>query len=179
MGRPRKLDDGLPECVYFRNGSYFFVKRGAWLNLGKDRAEAIRKVEAGEVRNSERDAIRKCILSLVARSRMNAKSRGISFDLCKADILDLMKAANWRCMVTNSPFSLEKHGTYRPFAPSLDRTDSSRGYSRENCRLVCVAANFAMNTWGDKVLRRLISHFKSKRSFGRPLDSDENSVTVQ
>ena len=42
-----------------------------------------------------------------------------------------------------------------PFAPSLDRIDSSKGYVRGNVRLVCMAANFALNQWGDDILRRL------------------------
>src|SRR3546814_15533675 len=42
-----------------------------------------------------------------------------------------------------------------PFAPSLDRIDSGQGYLKGNVRLVCTIANFALNQWGDSVLRRL------------------------
>lgn len=43
----------------------------------------------------------------------------------------------------------------RPFMPSIDRTNSAKGYTAGNCRLVCVAANFAMNEWGQGVLHKL------------------------
>jgi hypothetical protein len=42
-----------------------------------------------------------------------------------------------------------------PFSPSIDRIDTVGGYTTDNVRLVCVAANFALNQWGDDVLRRL------------------------
>jgi hypothetical protein len=40
-----------------------------------------------------------------------------------------------------------------PYAPSLDRIDSARGYEIDNIRWVCVAVNFMMNQWGDEVFR--------------------------
>lgn len=43
-----------------------------------------------------------------------------------------------------------------PFAPSLDRIDSSKGYTLSNTRLVCVASNFCMNQWGDGVIHELV-----------------------
>jgi hypothetical protein len=42
-----------------------------------------------------------------------------------------------------------------PFEPSLDRIDSSGGYTRTNVRLVSMVSNFAMGQWGADVLRRL------------------------
>lgn len=43
----------------------------------------------------------------------------------------------------------------RPFAPSLDRIDSTRGYVVGNVQFVCTAANFAKGQWGLDVLRRI------------------------
>jgi hypothetical protein len=33
--------EGLPPCVYFKNGAYWLVKRGKWTRLGKDRRAAL------------------------------------------------------------------------------------------------------------------------------------------
>ncbi len=47
MGRRRKHRRDLPERVYFRNGSYFFVRKdGKWLNLGKNYVRAITRYAA-------------------------------------------------------------------------------------------------------------------------------------
>lgn len=47
MGRRRKHRRDLPERVYFRHGSYFFVRKdGTWLNLGKNYVRAISRYAA-------------------------------------------------------------------------------------------------------------------------------------
>jgi hypothetical protein len=43
----------------------------------------------------------------------------------------------------------------RPFAPSIDQIEATNGYTLENARIVCVAANFAMNQWGLSTLLRV------------------------
>lgn len=54
----------------------------------------------------------------------------------------------------------------RPFAPSLDRLDGTRGYQRDNVRLVCTIANFAMNRWGETVLFQLAQGIVAHQGFG-------------
>ena len=44
----------------------------------------------------------------------------------------------------------------RAFAPSLNRINPKKPYSRENCRFVLVAVNFALNAFGDEVLDRIV-----------------------
>ena len=47
MNRPRRVNpDGLPPCVYFKNGAYWLVKRNKWTRLGTDRQEAIQQYAA-------------------------------------------------------------------------------------------------------------------------------------
>ena len=56
------------------------------------------------------------------------------------------------------PFNLRVVGggkARRPYAPSLDRVDAASGYTRDNVRLVCQAVNFALNAFGEDVLREI------------------------
>ena len=56
------------------------------------------------------------------------------------------------------PFTEEKIGTgaaKRAFAPSLDKINPEKPYTVDNCRLVMVAVNFALNAWGDEVRLKL------------------------
>lgn len=39
MNRPRTKNTDLPQCVYWKNGAYWYVKRGKWTRLGKTRKE--------------------------------------------------------------------------------------------------------------------------------------------
>ena len=42
MNRPRRVNpDGLPPCVYWKNGAFWLVKRRKWTRLGADRREAL------------------------------------------------------------------------------------------------------------------------------------------
>jgi hypothetical protein len=83
-------------------------------------------------------------------------------ELTVDDIDRMLAECDFRCSVTRVPFSLEVTGPrrQRPYAPSIDRRDNAAGYVRSNCRMVCAAANIAMNTWGEAVLHHMIRHAK-------------------
>lgn len=83
---------------------------------------------------------------------MRARSRGVecmTFD----DVLALWDRSAGACEVSGIRFSLERDGgRKRRWAPSIDRIDNTRGYTRDNCRLVCVAVNLALNEFGEEAL---------------------------
>ena len=94
----------------------------------------------------------------LARSAGAAKSRARRTGLeCEEDLagwaLATMEAQGHRCLLSGVPFSLEVlgHGAApRPYAPSIDRIDDRRGYTADNIRIICWAANLLLGTWGDK-----------------------------
>jgi hypothetical protein len=166
MARPRKTDHDLPKGVYFRHGAYFQVVGSKWHRIGTDRQVAMTAPHSREVK-PRTEPLRATILDftkrLITTARQNAKGRRqIPFSLTSEDAETLLEQARWRCSVTGATFSLEKINGKRPFAPSIDRIDSEKGYTLSNCRVVCVATNYAMNVWGDEVLLTLIHHAKRK-----------------
>ena len=94
---------------------------------------------------------------LWSKSKDNAATRNIPFELTKKDILELYKDCSGRCAVTGIPldFGKRQKGERYPWIPSIDRIDSTKPYTKENARLVCAAANYAMNKWGEAVLWRI------------------------
>lgn len=72
-----------------------------------------------------------------------------------ADVVHMAVRSQGRCEVSGLPFNFEVHGKRRPFAPSIDRIDSSVGYTPTNSRLVCFAVNVGMNCWGDAPFLRI------------------------
>lgn len=46
-----------------------------------------------------------------------------------------------------------------PFAPSLDRINCGGGYTKDNTRIVCVAVNVAINTFGDDVFFKMLEGY--------------------
>jgi hypothetical protein len=84
---------------------------------------------------------------LLGRARRRTPDR----PLTDADLVMIWERSEGRCAVSGLEFSSTAVGAGRarhPFMPSLDQIEPSKGYTANNVRLVCVAANFAMNAWG-------------------------------
>ena len=85
----------------------------------------------------------------VARANRRNGPTGPRFT--RADLIAVWEACGGKCAVTRRDFSADPVGNSlvkRAYAPSLDRIRAGEPYTRENCRLVMVAVNFAMNSWG-------------------------------
>jgi hypothetical protein len=98
------------------------------------------------------------LLGRVCRNtRASALRRQLNFTLELADLVRMYERQGGRCAVTGVRFAADTAGTdrRRPFMPSVDRVDCTRGYEPGNCRLVAVAANYAMQAWGEAVLREM------------------------
>jgi hypothetical protein len=80
-----------------------------------------------------------------------ARSRTPEEPLTDGDLVMIWERCEGRCAVSGLEFGNAAVGAGRarhPFRPSLDQIEPGKGYTAENVRLVCVAANFAMNAWG-------------------------------
>lgn len=77
-------------------------------------------------------------------TKKRAQKRGIAFSLTPQDVIPLYEAG---CALTGYQFSrIAKERS--PLSPSIDRIDSSKGYTPDNIRVVCYALNIGMNDWG-------------------------------
>jgi hypothetical protein len=109
-------------------------------------------------------------------------SRGAT-NLTVEQVQRIVERAAGRCEVTGLPFTdAAMPGMVRkPFIPSLDRVNSHAPYSFDNCRLVCLSVNFALNQWGDSVFDLICLARCTTRlaSIGAVNSSHQQERTVQ
>jgi hypothetical protein len=87
---------------------------------------------------------------MLAEAKKRAKQRGLPFQITMEALVTIAIRSGGRCEVSGIPFSGELYGRSRiaPYRQSLDRIESTGGYTIENCRFVALAVNLAMREWG-------------------------------
>jgi hypothetical protein len=106
----------------------------------------------------KRSDLHPAVLDKWQATQRRARRNGTQFTLTRDDLDILWERCEGRCAVSGLEFDDERvpHALVeRPYWPSIDRIDGRMGYTLENTRITCVAANFAMNEWGLDVLRRV------------------------
>ena len=98
--------------------------------------------------------------------KYRTKKNGWDFDITAEFIRELFFNQNGKCALTKIPFTFKpiKHNSHKgrckdPFSPSIDRIDSSKGYTKDNVRLVCMIVNLALNEFGDKNFSKMCEGF--------------------
>jgi hypothetical protein len=106
-----------------------------------------------------REEVQAHLKKLESSARASAAKRGLVYELRPGLLEVLFQRQGGLCAITRQRMHLDKHlGTYRrPWAPSVDRVDSAKGYVEDNVQLVCVAANIAKSDWTQDVFRTLVT----------------------
>jgi hypothetical protein len=120
-----------------------------------------RKVYIKEYRKGYVYTLKGASTALLNNAKQRAKTFNREYDLDRAWLIEHMSAGV--CEVTGIPFELSNGDTrVRPFSPSVDRIDSSKGYTKDNCRVVLTIYNTAKNEFSDadvlKMATALMSH---------------------
>jgi hypothetical protein len=120
---------------------------------------------------NQQEQLPKAVLRAWRSARQRARRCGVPFKLTLDQLFVLWERCDHRCAASGLKFTEERIETAlvkRPFAPSIDQIEATKGYTLENARITCVAANFAMNQWGLVVLRRLargvVQHEREERN---------------
>lgn len=172
----------LPRSVFFKNGAFYFVtferetRRQKWHRLGKTWGESYERYQRlvpqikGDAYLKRRLATYQTggipelqLAAMLKQSRKNARARGLPHSITIDDLREMASLSGGRCALSGLKFEYglakEVDGLNtrrkRPWAPSIDRIDSTRGYDIGNVRLVCVAVNIARQDFPDSVLYRI------------------------
>jgi hypothetical protein len=100
--------------------------------------------------------------SLFDAARKRAVQRNYDFSIDLAWVR--AKLEKGVCDLTGIPFVMDTRRLEHrnPYSPSLDRRDNTKGYTKENCRVILWALNMGFADWGQeiylKIARSLIGH---------------------
>lgn len=94
---------------------------------------------------------------LLRASRKNAARKNVEFNLTKEWIENKLK--HMTCEVSKLPLTLntktEREFRCNPFNPSIDRIDPKKGYTKDNCQLVCWIYNLAKSDFNHEIVMEL------------------------
>ena len=87
------------------------------------------------------------------RCRERAKKIGVDFDIDLPFIAEMARRQSYRCELSGIIFDTRSARDRRanPFRPSIDRIDCSKGYTRDNVRLVLIAVNYGLADFADEI----------------------------
>ena len=104
----------------------------------------------------------------LARCKRRSKKKNRPFDLTKEWILE--KLENGHCELSGIKFDMtigDKNAFRNPFKPSIDRKNSSKGYTKKNCRMILSILNGALGEYGDEVFEKVaiayVKNLKKKK----------------
>jgi hypothetical protein len=73
--------------------------------------------------------------------RERARRLGVTYDLDQAWLIE--KLSKGRCEATGLKFNYKSRPYLNPYYPTIDRIDSNKGYTYDNCWMVCHMFNIA------------------------------------
>lgn len=101
-----------------------------------------------------REGMNGIITTLFNSSKRGSKLNEYNFDLTKDFIKNMFDEQNYKCKLTGIRFDNKAYNVIsNPFRASIDRIDPSKGYTKDNVRLVLVAVNFALNEFGEDTFK--------------------------
>ena len=119
-----------------------------------------------ERRDEQRTTLRGRMYDLLESARGRAKDKNLPIDIDLDFLLNLYEQQKGKCKLTDIDFTFEtnkeKTRKFLPFNPSLDKIDSSKGYTKENVRLVCTIVNLALNHFGEDTFKIMCQAYINK-----------------
>lgn len=98
---------------------------------------------------------KKLLSARLSKAKERSVAKSVPFDLDFEWAFSQITRQKYLCALTNIPFELEHDtsGSMNPYAPSFDRIEPRIGYTKENVRIVCTAANIMLSDWGIGVVK--------------------------
>lgn len=103
--------------------------------------------------------------NLLYSARDRAKKYNLEFNIDLEYLVELYNKNKGCCSLTNIEFDVSKNDEryknshFYPTSISLDKINSSEGYTKDNVRLVITAINLALNEFGTEFFENMICNY--------------------
>jgi hypothetical protein len=85
----------------------------------------------------------------ITRAKNRAKKKNIPCTISKEDLRQKFNETDWKCAISKIPVTMKHHDRFKA---SIDRIDSSKGYTLDNIQIVAACVNMAKSAGTDKEL---------------------------
>lgn len=138
------------------NGFYYFQTRCSQCQYQRKKDQFANRLHRYKEiqRNKELNTIEGRAMLLRNRCKQRAKKNSMEFTLTKEHVISILSEG--KCSKTGILFDFTNMD-YNPYAPSIDRIDSSLGYTNENTQAVCLIYNFCKNKFTEEQVMNFLS----------------------
>lgn len=126
-----------------------------------------RSYYAKTLHDSKRENLDYFIIKLFNRTKSRSKDIGVDFDLDVPYLYELLKSQNNKCRASGIGLEFSTKSGLKgrsPWSPSLDRIDSSKGYTKDNVQFVCLMYNLCKSTWTHEDVMKFVKILNSNSS---------------
>jgi len=116
------------------------------------------------------------IKNLMRLTRKRSLIKGFELNIDEKVLRKLWDDNSGRCVISGIEFcdELVMGQNRRPYAASVDRISSKKGYIKSNVRLVCQCVNIGLFIWGDSVFNNMIKSVYERTVMGEIKISENN-----
>lgn len=156
----RDCNREISKIIRKRNNKQRTEYNRKYRNLNRDKyneweREYYRKNSTKHLQKSKkwRDTVKGTFRFMHLSAKQRAKRKKLEYSLSVDVLILISESQNNQCSLTGIPFDLKSSHEYRvrPFAPSIDRIDNSKGYTLDNIRIVCIIVNKAKNEYSQEI----------------------------
>lgn len=93
-----------------------------------------------------RSSIKQTLKYVYCNAKSRAKKKNKHFDITLDFLYSLLEKQEYKCLMTGIPLEASRGGK-EPYVVSIDRIDSSKGYTKDNIALVSTIYNICKNKY--------------------------------
>lgn len=140
---------------YYRKNKEKLKERAAeWRANNPEKVKAIQQKWRDDNKDSRKESrqrwektLKGCLATKLKHLKKSKRSRVLEVSIDINNLIELWDAQNGCCAISKYPMTYTESCL---FGVSVDRIDSSGGYTKENVQLVCQGINFAKNKYSNQ-----------------------------